>query len=105
MPMNEEKIKFQNPFYVYPPDDSSGLPSKNRPILLSDEFAKAAMQGMMVNYGPKDEFSIEEIARLAYEVADEMLRARHLYMAKMRARNRECSVSKMRQTEGASLLK
>lgn len=82
--MNDKKLKYQNPYYIHPPIAPSGLPTKNRPVLLSDEFAKAAMQGMMVNYGPDDEFSVKDIARISYEVAAEMLKARHDHMGKLK---------------------
>lgn len=80
-----EKLKYQNPYYIYPPENRTGLPNKNRPVLLSDELAKAAMQGMMVNYGPEDDFSLQDIARISYEIAEEMLKARHEFMKKQKA--------------------
>jgi len=83
--MNDKKIRYQNPYYIHPPINSSGLPTKNRPVLLSDEFAKAAMQGLMVNYSPDDVFSIQDIAKTAYELAEEMLKARHDYMGRVKA--------------------
>jgi hypothetical protein len=87
--MMNKKVKYQNPYVIYPPDSHSGLPTKNRPVLLSDEFAKAAMQGMMVNFGPDDEFSIEDIAKISYEMAEQMLKARHAFTEKMKTRKKE----------------
>ena len=86
---NEKKMKYQNPYYIYPPDNQSDLPTKNRPVLLSDEFAKAAMQGMMVSYGPNDDYALKDIARISYEVADEMIKARHEYMRMTKTRSKE----------------
>ena len=96
-----EKLKYQNPYYIYPPENRTGLPNKNRPVLLSDELAKAAMQGMMVNYGPEDDFSLQDIARISYEIAEEMLKARHEFMKKQKPKSSDDASSNIKNSKSS----
>ncbi len=80
------------------------MKAKKRSPSLADDFAKAAIQGMMVNFGPDDEYTVQDIARIAYELADEMIKARQDYREMNRLRKKTPHLfSKSTQPKGLEL--
>lgn len=48
---------------------------------LIDEFAKSALQGLMVDFEVGGDLSAEDIGKIAYEMAEEMFKARKEFQA------------------------
>ncbi len=50
-------------------------------IDMIDDWAGAAMQGLVMSKGRDKDFDISEIAEMAYDIAREMARARGLFIS------------------------